>query len=342
MAPELLLLAPLAIAAGLDLYLTVLFLAVAPSLGWPSFDPAGLGPLSTLPVAALAAALYLLEMRVDRTPRAALVWNVAHTVVRPFAVILLSALLLHDLALPWLLAGSALAGIVALGVHTARTGWSFLLWKGNARLRTRLLASASEDVLVVALLGLSLDLPLGGFLLSVPIIAVGLFQARAHLHAGAFAHSLLRAAVFGVFDPLGWSGPDEFPGWLRRRLEEAPADAGVSPRGTPAGISGDPEPGLFRTGWVVIRSQGPFFLMRSGGRVAALELGPARVGLVRSEMLSYSVELELDSGASYTLLTRRDGPGPEALREEFGVEGQHEEPPSAAGVALDRPANDAE
>lgn len=90
--PEILILilAPLAIAAGIDLYLTLLFLGVMPTTTWWSDPlPGALGDLDSLGIMVMLGGFYLLEFAAERFPTATLVWNAFHTVIRPVSGALL-------------------------------------------------------------------------------------------------------------------------------------------------------------------------------------------------------------------------------------------------------------
>ena len=97
--PEVVILAPLAIAAGIDLYLTLLFLGVMPTTTWWSEPlPGALGDLDSLAVMIMLGSFYLLEFAAERFPTPTLVWNAFHTVIRPVSVALLALLLLDGQA----------------------------------------------------------------------------------------------------------------------------------------------------------------------------------------------------------------------------------------------------
>ena len=69
----LLALPPLAVAAGVDLYLTLLFLAAAPTTGlWETPLPGALGDLDPPGVLVMVGAFYILEFAAERAPPSAL------------------------------------------------------------------------------------------------------------------------------------------------------------------------------------------------------------------------------------------------------------------------------
>src|SRR5262249_47863021 len=97
-AEQLAALLPLALAAGLDLPFTLLFLGPAPKLGFQTAPHGELGDLSARSVLVLAAALYVLEAWAERRPIPALAWNLGQGVVRALAGGLLALLLIPDAA----------------------------------------------------------------------------------------------------------------------------------------------------------------------------------------------------------------------------------------------------
>ena len=100
---------PLALAAGVDLPLTLLLLGGALSLGFQIPPP---GELAVPNVLVMAGVLWMLEFWAERRPVSALGWNLAQGLVRPFAGALLALLLVPDAGIGW----RALAALVAGGL----------------------------------------------------------------------------------------------------------------------------------------------------------------------------------------------------------------------------------
>ena len=78
-----------AFACGLNLYATVALLGIAARVGLTSLPP-GMTGLSNGVVIGSAAALYIIEFVIDRTPVADHVWEAVHTIIRPAAAALLA------------------------------------------------------------------------------------------------------------------------------------------------------------------------------------------------------------------------------------------------------------
>ena len=125
--PEFLVLPPLALAAGVDLYLTLLFLGAAPSIGWWDTMPGALADLNSPGVLIMVGSFYLLELAAEAWPSAALFWNFFHAIIRPLAGALLALLLLDGHPLAVLATGAAVAGFVASAAHASRTGGGVLV-----------------------------------------------------------------------------------------------------------------------------------------------------------------------------------------------------------------------
>lgn len=315
-----LLLLPLALATGLDPYLALLFLGAAPLLGWSGAEPGPLAELGTPPAVALAGVLYLAEVTADRVPWAATAWNVANTPVRMVASGLLCLLVVQSL--PDTPAStdtlvSVAGGLVAGGVHLARTGWWLEFDLEGVPRRIRLLTAVVEDALVVALLFLALDQPRAGSVLGIVVLLVGAWRIRPHLTAGMAAHALVISAARGLPTRGRWRDGSALPGRIRRASGAAdPSAHGV--RSTRAAAWGPGVPGHFRRGWLVVGLAGPALVVGTLGRVVSVRLDGAVAGRIRDQPLHTVVDLVLPDGRPCGLAVSREGPGPEALRQVFG------------------------
>ncbi len=310
---------PLALAVGTDLYLTVAVLGAALRMGWEQAPPGGLADLSAPWIVAMAALLWAMEFWVERTPSAALVWNVVHGVVRPLAAGLLVALLLQGFPPLWVIPAAVAGALVAFLTQAARTGWSLLLWLTHQVHPPRLLVSAAEDALVLALVTLLIDQPraavvAGGFVLSAAVL-----WAPAHLRAFRFAVRLVWARTWGSLGPRRWREPGRFPRWLRRALEDDRMAPGGALRGSPAAAVAFPDTGTYRGGWLVVRPGQPLFLWRGGGQVHAVELTGARTLDIHRTLFFNRVELATPEGHGAALVFPMDGPRVEGLQAEFMV-----------------------
>lgn len=308
---------PVSLAAGVDLYLTLLFLGTAGRLGWEGPAPGSLGDLAMPGVLAATALLYATERWMEHRPVRSLCWNAAHTVVRPLGAGLLALLAISDLPAGWHIPAALVAGALTLGVHVTRSGWGLLLTLIPSHRRVRFLVSVAEDVGVLALLSLLLDAPWAASGLALFVLALGLRQGRAPRSAFAFALGLLRDAAGTLLPDRRWHGPDRFPRWIRRALEDPTQAPPGGLRGSPAAALNLPGPDLFRRGWVVVRGGSPLFLYRRRRRTHTVDLAGAEPLGVTPATLHTRLELGGANGTTSTLCFGLDGPGPDDLRAEF-------------------------
>ncbi len=206
--PEILVLLPLAIAAGIDLYLTLLFLGVMPTTTWWSEPlPGALGDLDSLGVMVMVGGFYLLEFAAERFPTATLVWNAFHTVIRPVS----GALLLLDGQAPLLIAaGAVIAGALASAAHSIRSGASILRWLGSSRAPHPLLTSLLEDVVVLGIVALVIDHPTWALAVGLGIAVGGSVGGASRVRAFIFAVRLAAGRVFQTLGARRWTNTEEF------------------------------------------------------------------------------------------------------------------------------------
>ena len=309
---------PLALAAGLDLPLTILLIGAAPKLGFQSTPPGELGDLSAQPVLLMAGVLWLLEVWAERRPVSALAWNLTQGVVRPLAGALLALLLVPDAEPLVRGAAAAVGGGVALWTQAGRTGWRLLLDLARARRPGRALVSAAEDAGALALVALLLDAPLAATALALVTMALGAAWARPSVRAYRFGLRLIWGGTWGVLAPRRWSDPARFPGWVTRVLSSDVLTPGGGLRGTPAGALAHPDLEVFQEGWVVVRGGSPLFVFKRRG-TRSVELAAARAVRVVQDQMHNRVELLDPQGRTYALCFPWDGPRVEGLEAEFLV-----------------------
>ena len=324
---------PLAVASGIDLYLVLFFLGAAPLLGWPGGEPGPLAALATPPAVGLAALLYLFEILASRVPWAASIWNVANTPVRVVGSGLLALLVVH--AVPVAPPGAATllplgAALLAGGIHVARTGWWTELDLEDVPRRIRLLTAVVEDALVVSLLFLTLDQPPAGAVLAATALLVGAWRIRAHLAAGVTAHGLVASAARSVLVQGRWRDGSTLPDRVRT-ASGAPDSSAHTVRSARAAAWGPAVSGRFRRGWIVVGLTEPTFVSTRIGTVTSIDLGGAVASRIRQGPLHTVVDLVLPDGRPCGMVVSREGPGPEALRQVFGIRGR--EPGNSAMTA---------
>lgn len=324
-APEILVLTPLAVAAGLDLYLTLLLIGAAPTLGlWPLPLPGALGDLDSPSVLITVGIFYLLEFAAERFPPAALAWSAFHAIIRPVSGALLALLVLDGQPLIVILMGAVLGAALASVAHGMRSGASVLRWLGAGVAPSILLVSLAEDILVVGLVSLSLHIPTVALGLTALAALVLLGEMPSLLRAFAFAVWLAIGHVFGPLRQRRWTGVDEMPPWLVHALEndELFAPGGVLRATRAAGWRLSGRRG-FQVGWVVVRGGAPLFVSRSPGSTVCIDLGTFGVRAFLEEGLYRRIDL-IASGPAPFLLLGSGGPTTEGLRAEFPHRRAHE------------------
>lgn len=320
---ELLLLPPLALAAGIDLYLTLLVLGAAPTTGWWDQPlPGALGDLDSPGVLIMVGTFYLLEFSAERFSPASLVWNAFHAVIRPLAGALLALLLLDGAPLAVVAGGAMAAGALASLAHAARSGGVIMRWLGSTTAPHVLLVSLMEDAVVLGLVVLALDAPLWGLGVAGAVTLLALVRSPSDARAFSFAIGLATARAFSTITHRRWMGPEELPSWVRRALESDVLAPGGGLRGSPAGAYRLPGAPRFTLGWVVVRGGSPLFVFPRGplpagrGGARAIDLGRFRGERVVETGLFRRVDLST-GGTPAGMFFRADGPSAESLRSEF-------------------------
>ena len=315
---ELLILGPLALAAGIDLYLTLLFLGAAPTTSWWEHPlPGALGDLDSLGVLVTVGGFYILEFVAERFAPAALVWNAFHAVIRPLSGALLALLLLEGQGLPILLVGVVLAAGLASLAHAVRSGGAILRWLSPATSPHVLVVSLLEDAIVLGLVVLALDLPAWALGVSVGLLLASGPSAPSHVRAFAFAVQLAADRAFQTLAQRRWLGQDELPPWVRRSLEGDVLAPGGGLRGSPAGAYRLPGSPRFSTGWVVVRGGSPIFVYRKRPHVLSVDLGSLVTERLSDTGFFRRLDLASAGGASCCVFFSVNGPSEEGLKAEF-------------------------
>ena len=317
--PELLLIPPLAIGAGIDLYLTLLLLGAAPTTPWWIEPlPGGLRDLDSLQVLLMVGVLYLLEFGIERFPAGALVWNALHAIIRPVSGALLALLVLEGQSPFIVIGGMVAAGALASLAHAIRSGRAIVRWLDASRPPHVLLVSLLEDVIVLGLVSLALDRPLWACWAVALLAAPFSLGAAADVKTFAFAVRLAVGRVFQTLLQRRWRGSEELPAWVREALQDDVMAPGGGLRGSPVGALRLPGAGRFSTGWLVVRGDTPVFLFVSRNRPRLIDLGPLLAEDVFEGGFFRRLDLRASTGGRSCVFFRRDGPSPESLRAEFG------------------------
>ena len=322
--PELLALPPLAVAAGVDLYLTLLLVGAAPTLGlWELPLPGALGDLDSPSVLITVGLFYVAEIVAERFPPSALVWNAFHAIIRPVSGALLALLLLDGQPLALVVSGAALAGLLASMAHGIRSGWAVLRWLGAGASPPSRLLSLAEDVVVIGLVSLTLDAPIRALGVAVVGLALAGPFTRSLLRAFRYAVGLIAGRVFVTLRQRRWRGADELPDWVAGALEDDDVVApGGALRGSPVGAWRLPGAPRFSLGWVVVRGGPPVFVfyrrrvIPGKRRPEQVDLGALGAVAVYEADLFRRLDLT-DGNARPFVLFGLSGPSVESLRAEF-------------------------
>ena len=317
---ELIVLAPLALAAGIDLYLTLLFLGAAPTTPWWDHPmPGSLGDLDSLGVLITVGAFYILEFTAERYAPAALLWNAFHAVIRPVSGALLALLLLEGQGFPLVLSGAVVAAGLTSLAHAIRSGGAILRWLSPGPTPHVLLVSILEDALVLGLLALVLDQPLWALGVAGLLMAISLPRAPSDVRAFGFAVRLVGARAFHSLVQRRWIGQDELPQWVRLALEGDVLAPGGGLRGSPVGAYRLPGAPRFSVGWVVVRGGSPIFVHRRRRAASGvpIDLGDLEVQSLSDNGLYRRVDLTSATGTGTCVFFTANGPSEESLRAEF-------------------------
>lgn len=315
---EILALTPLALAAGVDLYLTLLLLGAAPTLGlWDTPLPGALGDLDPPAVLIMLGAFYILEFAAERFAPTALAWNAFHAVIRPVSGALLALLLLEGQPALTIIGGCVLGGVLASASHAIRSGATVLRWLDDDEAPSVLLTSLAEDVVVAGIVSLTLDLPLAATVVTV-LVALALAPlVPSYGRAFRYAIVLTVRRVFVVFGLRRWRGPDEMPEWVPESFAGEPGQgSGAALRGSAVGARHLPGASRFAVGWLVILHEQPFFVFRRGTSVRRIDVSDLRPAGVRDAEFFRRVDLRGGERSAF-LLFDRGGPSAEVLRAEF-------------------------
>lgn len=293
--PEFLAVLPLSLAAGLDLYLTLLLLGLAHASGlWPDL-PGGLADLNAPGVVPVLGGFWLLELLAERYALPALLWNVFHAAVRPLAGALLALLLLEGHPTPVLAVGALGTAALTSVTHLVRTGGSVLLWLHVLPVRRWIVVSVLEDAIVLALVFLTLDHATWSLAAAALLVAGALPLARSQLRAFRFAVLLGRGRFEAALGRSRWTPGRDVPRWVQTALAgDASAPAGAL-RGCPAGADHLLPGALFAIGWVVIRGSRPAFVhRRPRAGASVMDLTDYAFADAREGSLARCVRLERD------------------------------------------------
>lgn len=165
----------LACLAGVRAYLTVFGLGLAALFGWLPTPP-GLEVLTSPWVLGTAGALAVVEFSADKIPGVDSAWDLLNTLVRiPVGAFLAQAALAPDSE--WGGIAAAAGGLVALASHGLKSGTRLAI-NASPEPFSNALVSLTEDLAVLAGLGLALLAPLLAATLLFALLILGILLLR--------------------------------------------------------------------------------------------------------------------------------------------------------------------
>jgi hypothetical protein len=302
-----------AVACGFNLYATVAFLGVASRLEWFTL-PAGLRGLENTVVIASATVLYLAESIIDKFPYVDAVWEAVHTLVRPAAAGMLTAVAFAGHPQVQLVAIAGAVALVTLSAHGAKAGLRIAV-QTPRRPWLRIGISFLEDALALGIAAAALLNPVAAVAVAGIAMVVLLLAGPGLWRAGWLGVRAFLARLRGFFGERRWRSRDEIDAPVRSLVEHDPH--GVHPaRATRAALYGVPGVGAFRNGWLVLEHGVPVFIFRALFSSRRLELPRSSGGRVRHGLMLDVLELETPP-ARYALFLLKDGPAPQVVLAEM-------------------------
>lgn len=302
----------LSFACGLNLYASVVVLGILARFHLVPGMPAGLQGLEGALVIASAAALYIAEAIIDKVRHADSLWDAIHTFIRPSGAAMLAVAALWPYGLWTKLAGAVLGALVALGAHGAKAGLRVVL-NTDPRPRLHFAVSVIEDLVAVILTVAAFRWPLYALAGAGGALVVLLLFGHRLWRAFTLGMRALLARFRSVLGTSGWRPVDDLPRDMRGLIGPTPIGA-AEPRTARAGVIGLRGVGAYRSGWLVVSSDGLAFVYRSllGARTRALP----RTASVQHEdgLWADVVQIEADDHA-FTLFLLKDGPPTELALE---------------------------
>jgi hypothetical protein len=307
--PQLLLLLPIAIAAGVDLYLTLLVVGLTSFL-WEG-NPVPFNLTSAIPYPALLVlgALYVAELGVELRASLALPWHNLQLIMRPLGGSLLALALLEGEAPVFLALGAGLAGIVTAYSHVLSWGQGLLLRLAPSPRLSPVTLKLLEDLGVLAFLALVFLQPGSSLAPALILLLMGLVFGH-HLHGVVrFGWTVIGDMIWSFLSPPGWRSPEDLPGWIQ---DEVGLDPFQGLRGIRAATTGFPTGRKFQLGWLLERGGDPFFAYISGWRKQVTPMGGLTEEGRDGGTLASRIRYRSTDGASSALFLHRRGKGPES------------------------------
>jgi hypothetical protein len=170
------LIAAIAFAAGLNLYLTVSVLGLLSRFGHLPLPP-GLQLLQTWPVICVALILFAIEFFADKIPAFDLLWNALHTFIRVPVAALIAYQATKQLSPQHQLIATLLGGIIALAAHGGKTAVRAAVTPSPEPF-SNVTLSLGEDAVALALTWLATRHPYAAGLIAAVLVATIILLIR--------------------------------------------------------------------------------------------------------------------------------------------------------------------
>jgi hypothetical protein len=294
-----------ALALGLDLYLTILALAL---LGFLPVELAHFGQLDLLasPWILLAALLLValgwwVEGRRELVPA----WELFHLPARVVAAALLALLVLSHPGMGGLQPPVVVAGLIAGAVQVLRIGWGVILTRGVDRAPSPRTRRVLEGATAIALLAVAAILGAGTALMAGALVLVLLVGTSIPpVRAAAFTRHLIRGQLRDLVGSSEWRPHQFLPRWIRRRLVDRAGVPVQGARGVRAALMGVSQAGFFRSGWLILGPEGPMFMYRTSRQIWEVDLFRGRPTLIRAHPELVRVDWRDEDGRFHLFLPR--------------------------------------
>jgi len=158
-------------ASGINLYLTIAGLGIANRMGVITL-PGDLDTISSLPVIAIASALYIVEFFADKIPYVDSLWDSIHTFIRPLGGATLAYMGMAEAAPALQMPVALLSGTIAMDSHLSKASARVAINTSPEPI-TNSVASITEDGLVVGVIWLVVNHPI---MASIAVILFILFS----------------------------------------------------------------------------------------------------------------------------------------------------------------------
>lgn len=300
----LLLLLPLAVGAGADLFLSILVVFLAWNLGGNGTVPE-ITPGMPWLILAVPALLYLVELLLEIRPRGALFWHTLQQVVRPVGCALLAWEVAEYLPIQFLIPALALAALTAALVHGV--SWGAKLWRflHPDPAISPLIHGLAEDALILFLLVLAPEHPEMAAILALTFLLLAAVAGRGLGSVARLGHHLIRDRVWGIVSPTRWQSSPKLPPWVERWRQ---AQGLQRVRGLPALAHDLPGLPRLRGGWLLETENAHFFGFSSLGSPRVISLAEFQAAPPTVKVLCSLLPLRNPDGSDSALFLQKRAP----------------------------------